>query len=75
MYVMLDDDLPGNAESPQSDLAVTQRRIRELEEQLANLQEQLEWERQRNVELVNELKTATVHRRWSPRWRFWRRKE
>ena len=31
-------------------------------------------ERQRNTELVNDLKTATVRDQWSPRWRFWRRK-
>ena len=69
VYVMLDDDLPSTAETSQSELAVAQERVRSLEEQVAFLQEQLESERQRNAELVNQLKAAQERRR--PRWRFW----
>ena len=71
VYVMLDDDLPSAIETPQSELAAAQERVRGLEEQVALLQEELEWERQRNAELVNQLK-ATQERRgvW---WRVWER--
>ena len=62
VYVMLDDDLPSSHETPQSELPVAQERIRGLEEQL-------ERERQRNAELVNQLKAAQQRRR--PWWRFW----
>ena len=55
VYVMLDDDPPSAIESPQSELAVAQERERGLEAQVAFLQEQLELERKRNPELVNEL--------------------
>ena len=74
VYVMLDDDPPSAVETPQPELAVVQERIDGLEEQVATLQEQLGSERQRNAELINELKAATVREQWSPRWRFWRRK-
>ena len=80
VYVMLDDDPPGNgiddADSDETALAVAEERIRGLEEQVAFLQEQLEWERQRNTELVNELKVAqtpTAQDGRGPRWRFWQR--
>ena len=62
VYVMLDDDLPNTPEASQSELAVAQERIRGLEEQL-------ERERQRNAELVNELNSAQQRR--GPWWRFW----
>ena len=62
VYVMLDDDPPGNGEVADSALAVAQERIRSLEEQL-------ERERQRNAELVDELKSAMERR--GPWWRFW----
>ena len=74
VYVILDDDPPGNGKCAESELAVAQARICGLEEQVAFLQEQLESERQCNAELANELKaaqTTTVrepHARW---WRFW----
>ena len=71
VYVMLDDDLPNAVETPQSELAVAQEQVRGLEEQVTFLQEQLELERQRNAELVSELKAAQEQR--GPRWRFWPR--
>ncbi len=65
VYVMLDDDPPGSGTVADSPLAVAQERIRGLEEQL-------ERERQRNGDLVNELKAAREPRgSW---WRFWRHK-
>ena len=64
VYVMLDDELPGAVETPQTELAVAQERIRVLEEQL-------ESERRRNAELVNDLKVVTPHDQRRPRWRFW----
>ena len=70
VYVMLDDELPSAVESPRSELAVAQQRIRGLEEQVAILQEKLEREQQRNTELVNELKAAREQR--GPWWRFWK---
>ncbi len=62
VYVMLDDDPPGSGTVADSPLAVARERIRGLEAQL-------EWERQRNAELVDELKAAQERRR--PWWRFW----
>ena len=76
VYVMVDDDPPGNAKAADSALAVDRERIRGLEEQVAFLQEQLEWERQRNAGLVNELKAAQATKakeRRGPWWRFWQR--
>ena len=69
VYVMLDDDLPSATETPHSEMAVSQERVRGLEEQVAFLQEQLDAERQRNAELVDELKEAQEQR--GSRWRFW----
>ena len=76
VYVMLDDDLPGNGKAAASALAVAQERILGLEKQVAFLQEQLEQEqveseRQRNAELANELKAVTVQRKRCRWWRFW----
>ena len=71
VYVMLDDEPPRTGETPQSELAVVKERIRVLEEQRSLLQEQLESERRRNAELVNDLKVATPHDERRPRWRFW----
>ena len=68
VYVMLDDDLPGAVETPQSELVAAQERVRGLEEQVAFLQEQLDLEWQRHAELVNQLKTA--QERPGPWWRF-----
>ena len=62
VYVMLDDDPPGSGTAADSPLAVARERIRGLEAQL-------ERERQRNAELVDELKAAQERRR--PWWRFW----
>ena len=76
VYVMLDDDPPATAETPQSELTVARERIRRLEERLALFHDQLEIERQRNTELVNQLTVAQTsgaqngHRSW---WRFWKR--
>ncbi len=71
VYVMLDDDLPSAFETPQSELAVAQERIRGLEEQVAFLQEQLDLEQERNSELINQLKAT--QERSGVRWRFWER--
>ena len=71
VYVMLDDDLPSAVETPQSELAVAQERIRGLEEQVAFLQEQLDLEQERNSELINQLKAT--QERSGVRWRFWER--
>ena len=75
VYVMLDDDVPSAIETRQSELAVSQERVRGLEEQVELLQGQLEWERQRNAELVSELKavqTSQALDRRGLRWRFWK---
>ena len=76
VYVMLDDDPPGNGKAAESELAVALARICGLEEQVAFLQEQLEQgrlesERQCNAELVNGLKAVTVQRKHARWWRFW----
>ena len=76
VYVMLDDDPPNTGDTPQSELAAAQERIRDLEEQVSFLQEQLEWEGQSNAELVNDLKAAQTLARQERRgrcWRFWQR--
>ena len=72
VYVMLDDDLPGNGRLTDPELAAAQERIWDLEAQVELLQGQLEMERQRNSELVDELKAGTVREQLIPRWRFWR---
>ena len=69
VYMMLDDGPPGIIETPHSELAVAQERVRSLEEQVAFLQEQLELEQQRNAELVKSLKAAQEQH--GPWWRFW----
>ena len=74
VYVMLDDDLPSAIDTPQSELAVARERIRDLEAEVTILQGQLDQERQRNAELVDELRaaqTSTTQERRGPRWRFW----
>ena len=75
VYVMLDDDPLANTDTSDSALSLARERIRGLEEQVDLLQQQLEWEQQRNAGLVNELKAAKVREQWTPRWRFWRSKE
>ena len=63
VYVMLGDDPPGkdnNVKSGDTALAVAQERIRGLEAQVEYLQEQLERERQRNAELVNQLRVVAT---------------
>ena len=73
VYVMLDDDPPEDREAAASALAVAQERVQGLEEQVAFLQEQLDQERQRNAELVDELRaaqTSTTQERRGPWWRF-----
>ena len=75
VYVMLDDDPPSAAEASQSELAVAQEQIRGLEEQVELLRDQLEWERQRNAGLVDELKaaqTTTARERRGSWWRVWK---
>ena len=70
LYVALDDP-PENGNSVKSgdaELAVAQERVRNLEEQVAVLQEQLERGRERNAELVNELRSPRRHP--GPWWRL-----
>ena len=69
VYVMLDDDPPGNGVAADPALAMARERIRDLEGQVELLQGQLEQERQRNAELVDELKAAQERR--GPWWQFW----
>ena len=71
VYVMLDDDLPGAFETPQSELAVVLERLRGLEAQVAFLQDQLDLEQERNSELIDQLKAT--QERSGVRWRFWER--
>ena len=71
VYVMLDDELPGAVETPQSELVAAQERIQSIEAQVELLQGQLEQERQRNVDLADELKAAQARR--GPWWRLWER--
>ena len=74
VYVMLDIDLPGAVETPQSELVAAQERICGLEAQVELLRGQLEQERQRNAGLVEELKAVqptAAQKRSSPWWRFW----
>ena len=76
MFGMVDDDPPGSSKEADSALAVARERVRGLEAQVELLQGQLEMERQRNCELVNELKaaqTSTAQERNGPWWRFWQR--
>ena len=68
VYVMLDDDPPGSNKEADSAMAVDQERIRGLEAQVELLQGQLELERERNAELVDELKVS--QERGGPWWRF-----
>ena len=71
VYVMLDDDLPGNGKLADSELVEAQERIQDLEAQVELLQGQLDQEQRRNAGLVDELKA--VQERRSPWWRFWQR--
>ena len=74
VYVMLDDDLPGNGKCAESELVAAQERILGLEEQVATLQGQLDGERQHNAGLVSELKaaeTSAARERRGSWWRFW----
>ncbi|MYC38723.1 MAG: hypothetical protein F4X66_17705 [Chloroflexi bacterium] len=68
VYVMLDEDLPGNGRLADSELVAAQERIRDLKGQVELLQGQLEMERRRNGELADELKTEQARR--GPWWRF-----
>ena len=70
VYVLLDDDPLENGEPADPALAVARQRIRGLEEQVGMLRGQLEQERQRNGELVNQLKSG--QERPGPWWRFWK---
>ena len=70
VHVILDDGPPTSTEAPRSESAMAQERIRGLEEQVELLQGQLEMERQRNGELVDELKAERERRgSW---WRVWK---
>ena len=78
VYVILDDEPPESEidESGGVALAVSQERIRGLEEQVALLQGQMDRERQRNGELVDQLRdaaTATGGMQQRPWWLGWRR--
>ena len=87
VYVMVDDDAfetngttntPATVGSCNTQLALARERIRGLEEQVGNLKEQLRWERERNVELFNELMlgrtSLSEKERVGARWKFWRRR-
>ena len=69
VYVLLDDGPPAaNGPVAEADeLAVARERIRELEAEVACLQEQLGQEQQRNAGPVSELAAA----RRGPWWRVW----
>ena len=58
-------------------LAVAQERIRGLEEMVRVLKEQVEVERVRYIDLLNQLSTGRLSKhaagRQRPRWQFWRR--
>ena len=72
VYVMLDYDPPvdaKDADSGETALVAAQEQIRGLEARVALLQGQLNQERRRNAELVEELKGA--QERPGPWWRFW----
>ena len=90
VYVMVEDDIfethginntPAAAGSGNTQLALARERIRVLEEQVEHLEEQLRWERKRNVELFKELKNGgldlSVKKGGRVWWQFWskRRKE
>ena len=77
MYVVLDDDPPGEGTDVESALAVAQERIRGLEEQVAFLQGQIEAERERYAGLLDDVKAGKFpgpaqecRRSW---WPFWER--
>ena len=73
VYVMLDDDPPGNGEATGPVMSLDQERIRGLEAQVELLQGQLELERERNTGLVDEVKAAQTtmpQERRGPWWRF-----
>ena len=75
VYVMLDDDPPGNGgahRTGKSALAVAQEQIRGLEEEVAILQGQLDQERQLNAGLVDELKAVQVSTSQEPHSHWWR---
>ncbi len=75
VYMVLDDDPPSkgdDVESGDTALAVAQERIRGLEGRVALLQEQLEQERRRNAELVNNLPAGGfAPKRTKRRLRWW----
>ena len=73
LYVMLDDDVPGNGKLTDPQLVAAHGRIQGLEAQVELLQGQLGQERQRNAALADELKTArtsAAQDRRGPWWRF-----
>ncbi len=87
IYVVVDDDIfetsgANNATEVvgpcNTQLAVARERIRGLEEQVESLKGQLLWERERNVELFNELMlgrtSLSEKERVGSRWKFWRRR-
>ena len=74
VYVMLDDEPPGNEDDDgygNAALCVAQERIRGLEAQVEILRERLQQERRRNADLAAEFRAAQA--RPSTGWRFWRR--
>ena len=73
--MILDDDLPENGVDVQPQDAARER-IRGLEEQVELLKTLLEAERERNADLMNEVKDKKFHSRSQRRqhtwWRFWK---
>ncbi len=76
VYVMLDDDPPIALETPPTELAAAQERIRGLEAQVELLRGQLDLERQRkrNTQLLGGLQESqplVAHDQRTRWWRFW----
>ena len=77
VYVILDDEPPADDRPAAAELAVAQERVRGLEERVDFLQEQLEQERRRNAELLDQLRNATTstgRRRERAWWLGWRQR-
>ena len=72
VYVLLDDDLPGNGKLTDPQLVAAHGRIQGLEAQVELLQGQLGQERQRNAALSDELKTARTSAAQDRRGSWWR---
>lgn len=73
LYVVLDDRVAvdqADADRARTALAVAQERARCLEEQVSLLREQIEQERRRSTELLEDLRIERAEGR-RPWWRLW----